>query len=180
MLLSYKDCIDKYGSDYNIKKEIEKGYLIFKEKGIYSTNRNISEIEIILHKFPKAIFTGKSAFFYHGLSDVIPDYYYLATIRTDTRIKDTRVKQSFLKDDIFEAGITEITYNNSSIRIYNRERMLIELMRFKSKLPKDYYKEIILNYRQISYELDFGLVDDYALLFNNGTRLMDMIEMEVL
>lgn len=58
--------------------------------------------------------------------------------------------------------------------------MLIELMRFKSKLPKDYYKEIILNYRQISYELDFGLVDDYALLFNNGTRLMDMIEMEVL
>ncbi len=180
MLLSYKDCIDKYGSDYNIKKEIEKGYLIFKEKGIYSTNRNISEIEIILHKFPKAIFTGKSAFFYHGLSDVIPDYYYLATIRTDTRIKDTRVKQSFLKDDIFKAGITEITYNNFSIRIYNRERMLIELMRFKSKLPKDYYKEIILNYRQISYELDFGLVDDYALLFNNGTRLMDMIEMEVL
>ena len=145
MLLSYKDCIDKYGSDYNIKKEIEKGYLIFKEKGIYSTNRNISEIEIILHKFPKAIFTGKSAFFYHGLSDVIPDYYYLATIRTDTRIKDTRVKQSFLKDDIFKAGITEITYNNFSIRIYNRERMLIELMRFKSKLDR-FHMNLILDW----------------------------------
>lgn len=46
--------------------------------------------------------------------------------------------------------------------------------------PLDYYKEIINNYRQITYELDFGLVEDYAALFKNGSSLMDMIQMEVL
>ena len=82
--------------------------------------------------------------------------------------------------------------------------MLIELIRFRSKMPMDYYKEIIQNYRKLSYELDFGLVEDYyykeiiqnyrklsyeldfglvedyAALFKNGTTLMNMIQMEVL
>ncbi len=180
MLLTYQECLDKYGSDYQLKKEIGKGTLFMKEKGIYSTKRNASEIDVIMRKYPKTVCTGKSAFYYHSLTDVIPDHYYLATRRSDTRIKDSRVIQSFLKDDIFDAGITEIIYNNSNIRIYDRERMLIELMRFKSRLPLDYYKEIIGSYRELSVELDFCAVEDYAALFKNGSKLMYMIQMEVL
>ena len=180
MLLTYQECLDRYGSDYKLKKEIRNGNLFMKEKGIYSTARNTSEIDVIMKKYPKAVCTGKSAFFYHSLTDAIPDHYYLATRRSDTRIKDPRAVQSFLKDDLYEAGIMELQYNNSNIRIYDRERMLIELMRFKSKMPMDYYKEIIQNYRQLSYELDFGLVEDYAALFKNGTTFMNMIQMEVL
>ncbi len=56
-----------------------------------------------------------------------------------------RVVQSFLKDDIFEAGITEVKYNNSVVRVYDRERLLIEMIRFRSKVTLDYYKEIILS-----------------------------------
>ena len=180
MLLTYKECLDKYGSDYQLKKEIAGGTLFIKEKGIYSTKRNHSEIDVILRKYPKTVLTGKSAFYYHSLTDVIPDHYYLATRRTDTRIKDPRVIQSFIKDDIFDAGITEIQYNNSTIRIYDKERMLIELMRFKTKLPMDYYKEIINNYRKLSFELDFGIVEDYAAMFKSGAKFMHMIQMEVL
>ena len=151
-----------------------------KEKGIYSTLRNVSEIDVIMRKYPKAVCTGKSAFYFHSLTDVIPEHYYLATRRSYTRIKDPRVRQSFLKDDIFEPGITEIQYNSSTIRIYDRERMLIELMRFKAKIPLDYYKEVIQSYRKLSFKLDFGLVEDYASLFRSSATLMEMIQMEVL
>ena len=58
--------------------------------------------------------------------------------------------------------------------------MLIELMRFKSKIPMDYYKEIIGNYRKIAFELDFGIIEDYAAMFKNSDNLMHMIQMEVL
>lgn len=180
MLLTYQECLDKYGSDYQIKKEIGSGALFMKEKGIYSTKRNASEIDVIMCKYPRTVCTWKSAFCYHSLTDVIPDHYYLATKRTDTRIKDPRVIQSFLKDEIFDAGITEVQYNNSRIRVYDRERMLIELMRFKTRIPMDYYKEIINNYRKLSFELDFGIVEEYAAMFKNGARLMNMIQMEVL
>ena len=180
MLLSYQACIDNYGSDYQIRKHIKNGTLFMLEKGIYSTSNCVSESDVIMLKYPKTVYTGDSAYFYHSLTDVIPDHHYLASKRTDTRIKDPRVVQSFLKDDIFDAGITKMEYNNSIIRIYNRERMLIELMRFKAKTPLDYYKEIINNYRQIIYEMDFGLVEEYAALFKNGSTIMDMIQLEVL
>ena len=180
MLMTYQECIGKFGTDYRIKKEIASGSLFMKEKGVYSTLRNSSEIEIIMRKYPKAICTGRSAFYYHSMTDEIPDHYYLATRRTDTRIRDPRVIQSFLKDDIFEPGIIEMKYNSSTIRLYDRERMLIELMRFKKKIPMDYYKEIIQNYRKLTFELDFGLVEDYAALFRNGKTLMHAIQLEIL
>ena len=43
MLLTYQECLDRYGSDYQLKKEIRNGNLFRKEKGIYSTARNTSE-----------------------------------------------------------------------------------------------------------------------------------------
>ena len=44
---------------------------------------------------------------------------------------------------------SEIAYQGTSIRIYDRERMLIELIRSAKNLPFDYYKEIIESYRRI-------------------------------
>lgn len=85
-----------------------------------------------------------------------------------------------VNDLCFEAGFEEMQYNNISIRIYNRERMLVELMRFRSKIPFDYYKEIIQNYRRITEEMDFGLVEDYAYMFHKGEIIMNQIQMEVL
>ncbi len=81
---------------------------------------------------------------------------------------------------MFGAGIEVMNYNNIKIRIYNKERMLVELMRFKSKLPFDYYKEIIQNYRKITELMDYGLVEDYAYMFRNGESIMNQIQMEVL
>ena len=113
MILTYQECIDKYGSDYQLKKELFKGNLYMKERGIYSTKQHVSETDIIMHKYSKAVFTGKSAFYYHSLSDVIPDHYYLATKRSDTRINNPLIIQSFLKEVIFEAGIITKEYNGS-------------------------------------------------------------------
>ena len=63
MLLTYQECLDKYGSDYQLKKEIGSGTLFMKEKGIYSTQRNTSEIDVIMRKYSKTVCTGRSAFY---------------------------------------------------------------------------------------------------------------------
>ena len=34
MVLTYKQCIEKYGSDYVLKKEIAEGNVFQKEKGV--------------------------------------------------------------------------------------------------------------------------------------------------
>ena len=111
---------------------------------------------------------------------MIPDFYHLATRRTDSRIRDKRVIQSFISDGLFDKGISEISYNNDTVRIYSLERMLIELMRFKARYPRDYYKEILSSYRTKLYDMDFGLIEEYAAAFSNGSNLMEMIDTEVI
>lgn len=178
--MTYKQCIEKYGSDYMLKKEIVEGNIFQKEKGIYSLNRTCSELEIISAKYPKAVFAGKSAFYYHGLTDVIPDFYHLATVRTDGRIKDERVKQTYLKADIFDMGKIKMPYHNTEICIYSLERMLIELVRFRGRMPFDYYKEIIGSYRNRVETMDIGKVEECADKFKQADKLMEIIELEVL
>ena len=180
MILNYAECIDEFGSDYQIKKELSKGDLFVAEKGLYSTSKDYSELEVISKKYDRAIFTGESAFYYHSLTDVIPDHYFIATSRTDSRIHDDRVVQSFILENAVNEGVITKEYNGAMIRIYSLERMLIELMRFKSRMPYDYYKEIIGNYRKLVDQMDFVKVEEYAALFKNGNSYLEMIDKEVL
>lgn len=180
MILTYKECIEKYGSDYQIKKEMKAGKLFQKEKGYYTLKKSCSEIEMIITKFPRAIYTGESAYYYFGLTDVIPDKHYLATKRTDSRIKDENVRQVFVKDDIFEIGKTKMEYRGLMFSIYGQERLLVDLIRTKYKLPFDYYKEIIGSYRSRVESMDFFLIEEYASKFRTKKAIMNAIQLEIL
>jgi hypothetical protein len=163
-----------------IKKSIgeEKIYKI--EEGIYSNEKYVSELAIISFRYPKAIFTLNSAFYYHGLTDVIPNYYYLLTTSSTKGIKDKRVKQFFENTSEIELGLTTLNYNNTNIRIYNKERLLIELIRNKNKLPFDYYKEILLNFRKITNELDIQTIQEYANSLPKKNMVLEVLQLEVL
>lgn len=180
MILNYKQCIENFGSDYMIKKEISEGRLFQAGRGLYSDKKLYSELELITAKYPRAVFTANSAYYYYGLTDVIPDYYFLATRRADTRINDRTVKQIFVNDALFEYGKCQIEYQNTKIFIYNKERLLVDLIRFKNKNSFDYYKEIIASYRRIIDELDFFDIEDYAGMFKNERKIMEAIQLEVM
>lgn len=180
MILTYKECIERYGSDYMIKKEISEGNLFQKEKGLYSDRELCSELELIAAKYPRAVFTGESAYYYYGFTDVIPDCYCLATRRGDTRIKEKQVKQIFVNDELYDFGKQTMMYQNTNIPIYNKERLLVDLIRFKSKFPFDYYKEVIGNYRRIIDQMDFFSIEDYAGMLRHGKKIMDTIQLEVM
>ena len=64
--------------------------------------------------------------------------------------------------------------------MYNRERMLVEVMRRQASLPLDYYKEVISSYRKIVDELDIALVEDYMALFKKNDFMFDILQREVL
>lgn len=180
MLFSYKECLDKYGSDYQIKKELAKNRLFKIEKGVYSDKEYYSDLELISFKYPEAVFTGVSAYFYYDLTDYIPIEYNLATRRNHTRIKDKNIKQFFVKDNLFEKELTKLEYDGVTIRVPSKERLLVDLIRFKSKIPFDLYKEVINNYRRLIYQLDFLAIEEYAENFKNGDSISDAIQLEVL
>ena len=180
MLLFYKEVKEKYGNLYQIKKALQAGELYKVAEGVYSDTPRVSEVELIMFRYPKAVFTLNSAFYYHGLTDVIPERYYLATIRDTHKIANAKIKQVFYSEDKFAVGISVMDYQGKPIRIYDRERMLIELIRNAKKLPFDYYKEIIESYRRAVYDLDIQKLQEYTAIFPKGDAIMQSIELEVL
>lgn len=180
MVLSREECIKKYKSDYQISKQIALHNLYKIEPGLYSDKEYESRTAIIMKKYPRAVFTLNSAFYYQGLTDTIPQKYYLHTDKDDAKISDKTIKQSFDNYSSMDIGVDIIDYNGDEIRVFSKERLLIELVRNRTKLPFDYYKEIIGNYRKLINELDFQTIEEYAEELPKTELVMKTIRMEVL
>ena len=179
MLFSYDECIKQYGTDYKIKNAVAEGVLYKLAPGLYSDRSNEPDTAIIRKKYSKAVFTLNSAFYYHGLTDTIPSFYYLETDKDAPKIRDKNIKQIFDNNNSMDLGVELLKYNGDDILVFSRERLLIELIRNKCNLPFDYYKEIISSYRRMLYELDFQLVEEYAERLPKTKLVMDTIQMEV-
>lgn len=170
----------KLGSDYHIQQKVSNGELFCVERGIFSEKEHVPELAILCFKYPNAVVTMQMAFYLHGLSDVVPELYDLATDRNAAKISDRRVKQYFYPTNFFNDGVQTVDYKGYPIRIYGLERMLIELLRYKKKLPFDYYKEVLLNYRKILPRLNIEEIQDFALNAPKSNKIIEMLQTEVL
>lgn len=179
MLYSYKQCLEKYKTDYLLEKALEEKKMFKVEKGVYSDKSSCSKLAVIAFKKPDSIFTMNSAFYYQDLTDEIPDNYFIATERNSTKIKDKEIKQLFYPKETVNLGVEEKNILGTSVRVYTKERMLIELIRHKNKIPFDYYKEIVSNYRNKTYELDIQWLEENVSKFPASKKIMDIIQLEV-
>ncbi len=180
MLFTYNETFKMCKNDYGIHKALKSGKIFKIEPGIYSDKEFEFELAVISKKYPKAVFTMKSAFYYLGLTDTIPDKYYLATDKDAAKIRDPRVVQVFENSGNLELGMTIREVEGITIRVYGYERMLLELLRNKSHLPFDFYKEIILNYRKRIGSMDITLLEDMAQELPKSDMILNTLDMEVL
>lgn len=179
MIYTHKELKEKYGSDYQIQKSVRNGIFYKIESGIYSDKKNNHYLDIFVKKYPNAIISGDSAYYYHNLTDVIPNKIFMTTDRKSGRFNDEHIKQSYSIDIYFNLGKTNIEFEGVKINIYDKERMLVELIRNKNNTSYDYYKEIINNYRKITDQLDVYKLQEYANTYSNGEKIMIMIQDEV-
>lgn len=179
MILSYTECIEKYGNEYQLGKAVAEEMIYRIEPGLYSTMRYPVELDIIVKKYPDAILTGEYAFYCHDLTNVIPEKYYIATKAKAAKLTDPRIVQLYVKDDLLQLGVTEKEINGVTVKIYDKERMLIELLRNKNTMPYDLYKEIIGNYRKIIEDLQIWRIQEYADIFPKSKMIKKALEEEV-
>ena len=179
-LLSRQECLARFGSDYFIEQRIAAGDLFRLENGVFAEQKHVPENAIISHRYPHGVITLLSAFYHYGLTDVIPEVCDLATGRNAAKIHDTRVRQVFVPDAILYNGAIMDQEHNFPIQIYSKERLLIELLRYKNKLPFDLYKEVLLNYRKILPQLNIQDIQDYAMAAPKRKMITEALQMEVL
>jgi len=177
----YKDMVAEEGSRYEVGKAINEGRIKKIERGYYAlADESVSanSMAFLCQKYPQSIVTMDSAFYLHGLTDVIPDKVTLATLRNATRIQSKNVKQYYETEKYFGVGKEKRCYEKTEIPVYDKERMLIELMRRKATLPYDYYKEILLKYRNMD-NLEMDKLENYLERLGDKRKYYEMMEREV-
>ncbi|MCD8316051.1 MAG: hypothetical protein LUB61_01400, partial [Eggerthellaceae bacterium] len=168
------------GSTFLLRKMLESKELYKLSRGAYSKVKNPDPLVLAHIRYPEAVITMDSALYAHGLTDVIPDEVHLATSRNYTRITKPEYKQYFTENALLDPGAINIERSYGTIRLYNRERMLVEVMRRQASLPLDYYKEVINSYRRIADELDIVLIEEYMALFKRNDFMFNILQREVL
>ena len=179
MLHTYTECKKIFGSPYQIAKAIADGRIRKLDNGVYSDTGEENELEIVQWKHPNAVMTLESAFFYHDLTDSVPDFYYMATGHGARPITDPLVKQCYLPKGTEGIGVTTIDYCGDTVRTFDLERLLIEVARMKGKLAPDLYKEVVLSFRRRSAKLEAYKIADYLVHFPRRDAIEQIIYEEI-
>lgn len=179
MIYSGKEAIEKYGTRYNLSKALKNKEIFRLEHGIYSDKDLVNPMIIASKKYSSAIITMDSAFYYYDLTDVIPKKTFIATNRNSNIIHDSNIVQIRIPKEKLNQGKEVVLIDGEKVKMYNKERLLVELIRKRNQIPFDYYKELISNYRKIVDDLDMRKIEEYLSLYKNESNIADVLLREV-
>lgn len=162
MLLTYREAIDELGSRHYLRKAVTEGRLHPAGRGLYSTDAPSDPLAAVAKRYPGGVLTGWTALYVHGLVDAPPERIDLATPRGGTKIADPSVRQHFVPAEWLGVGRSQKSVDGVELAVYDRERMLLELMRTRNKLPYDLYREAVASFRRRADDLDIYRLQDYA------------------
>jgi len=87
--------------------------------------------------------------------------------------------QSYVPSGTLRIGAIEMSVLGENLRIYDMERLLIETMRYRTKLPYDLYREVVGTFRERRDELYGSKIDDYLKTFPRKDVIREAIRREV-
>lgn len=144
MIYTYKELLNIEKNRHNIDIKVKNKELFKVDKGIYSNREVVNPILIYTKRYPDAIVSLDNAFYYYGLTDVLPDKYYLATKQKAKPIKNDEIVQIFSTDELLEIGKTKVEIDGILVNMYDKERLLIELIRRKSNYQLIITKRLLI------------------------------------
>ena len=180
MLYHYDFITLEYGSVYKVNKAVKEGKIYKVARGWYSDQPDPDMRVLVCAQYPQAVLTMDSAFHFHGLLDEEPDLVHVATARNSTRIADQRVRQYFFLLDLMNQGVETHQIDGREVRVFSKERMLVELLRNETLLPLETYRKLIRAYRKIVDDLDMGQIKESLALYKRSAGLFDKLQHEVL
>ena len=151
-------------------------------RGIYQ-NENDDIFDSFLMRFPTGVVTLTTALSFYGMIDewIVPPYCF--NFQTGYRkIDNSQIKQFRDDKETLYLGCVEEKHNEISFKIYNKERLLIELWRKENYIQKDVYKQAIFAYRQLanSGNLNIPLLKQYISKMPKSNIYLSRLSLEVL
>jgi hypothetical protein len=178
MLYTFDEIIAEFGNNYQIHKKIEEGKLQKVEPNIYTDSLDYDDLMILIKKYcddQEKVFTLQDSLKANGMIKKADKIHYLATDKDAAKIKDPRIKQIFSQKEVLTLGRTIVIYKGIPLPVYDKERTLIELCRYRSKLPAEVFDEAVQSYRREGEAIDRRKLEDYLAHFPKLGAIKDRL-----
>ena len=161
----YKEIFDRYGGMMRTtqlaeekvfypqrQKLMEDGHIEKIRRGYYQWNssEDFSEVGTVTRLFPDAILCMDTALRYYGYSDRTPGDWHLAVSKDSGKsrfnIDYPFVKPYYIEPTVLELGLTKGTMDGHEIRIYDKDRVICDCLRYRNKMDKEIFNKAIQNY----------------------------------
>jgi len=135
-----------------LQKLIEQGYVEKVRYGYYKwvDHDDFSEVGIVTRLFPDAILCMDTALRHYGYSDRTPCEWHLAVSkysgRTRFHIDYPFVKPYYYEPHIHELGLSTCEMDGYQVRIYDKDRLICDCLRYRNKMDKEIFNKAIQNY----------------------------------
>ena len=161
----YKEIFDRYGGMmragqleqehifYRVRQQlIEGGYIEKVRRGYYQwvDPDDFSEVGTITRLFPDAILCMDTALRYYGYSDRTPGSWHLAVSKDSGKsrfhIDYPFVRPYYVEPALLELGLTTGEMDGHTVRIYDKDRVVCDCLRYRNKMDKEIFNKAVRNY----------------------------------
>lgn len=131
---------------------MQQGHVEKLRYGYYKwvNHNDFSEVGIIIGLFPDAILCMDTALRYYGYSDRTPSDWHLAVSKDSGKsrfkIDYPFVKPYYVEPKLLELGLTQGEMDGHKVRIYDKDRLICDCLRYRNKMDKEIFNKAIQNY----------------------------------
>ena len=142
------------GVDFRrIQTFVEEGKLTRVKNGYYTSKiLNYSEEQLITAMFEDGVLTMESGAFYYGYLKQRPAHWSIAisknTSKSRFKLDYPIVVPFYTEPDVLERGVTEVEVVGKKMKIYTKERLICDILKYQEKMEPRYFKEAVLSYIQ--------------------------------
>lgn len=147
-----KSQLNELGIDYRrILDFVEKGDLVRVKSGYYTVRlSDFSEEELIAKLFPDAVLTLENALYEYGYLERKPFGWKLTvdknTSKSRFRLDFPQVQPIYAEPETLEFGVKRIKFGESEMRIFDKERLVCECLKYEDKMDRELFKEGMFSY----------------------------------
>ncbi len=144
--------IKDIGIDYRrIVKWVNEGKLLRLKSGYYAISKeDKSEEELVSGFFPDGVLTMDSALYAYGYIKEQPTEWHIAvdknTSKSRFKTEYPLVRPYYTEEKVLKVGVTTVDLNGFTFKIYDKERLLCDCLKYEDKLDRYVLQKFLKNY----------------------------------
>lgn len=165
--------------NYEITRLCKKGVLVRLKQGYFCRNDEFPCDEEIIHTiYPDGILCQDSALFHYGYTDRTPLMWTIAFTRTVSRsrfhIDFFDLKPYYVEEHLLNLGKIKIDINGFPLYIYDRERVICDCFKYRTKMDSEQFNKAIFCYVKDDKKNLYNLIS-YAKKMRIYDKVIDLI-----